>query len=76
MKVNGPCFNCPDRHIGCHGKCERYAAWKEERNMIYQNRSYDLQRYKRVDPGFHMKLRSQVVARKGDRKRGRNGDEL
>ena len=24
---NNPCFNCPDRSIGCHGKCEKYQTW-------------------------------------------------
>ena len=27
---NNPCFNCPDRHAGCHGKCERYQSWNAE----------------------------------------------
>ena len=22
-----PCFQCKDRHMGCHGKCEKYAAF-------------------------------------------------
>ena len=26
-----PCRNCEDRHIGCHGTCERYIEWKENR---------------------------------------------
>lgn len=25
-----PCENCTDRALGCHGKCERYAEWKEK----------------------------------------------
>lgn len=29
-----PCHNCPERHPGCHGKCEKYQAWKAERNKI------------------------------------------
>ena len=24
-----PCFNCKDRHAGCHAECERYAEWKK-----------------------------------------------
>ena len=24
------CFNCQERHVGCHSTCERYAAWKAE----------------------------------------------
>jgi len=22
-----PCRDCPDRHIGCHGKCDKYQEW-------------------------------------------------
>ena len=25
-----PCRNCEDRHIGCHGTCEKYIDWKEK----------------------------------------------
>ena len=25
-----PCRNCEDRHVGCHGTCERYIDWKEK----------------------------------------------
>lgn len=29
--MNG-CFQCTERRVGCHGSCERYAAWvKAER---------------------------------------------
>ena len=24
---NNPCYQCHDRHAGCHGKCERYQSW-------------------------------------------------
>ena len=29
-----PCNNCSDRHIGCHGGCERYLAYKTERDRL------------------------------------------
>ncbi len=29
--ANG-CNGCKERHEGCHGECERYKAWKEERD--------------------------------------------
>lgn len=40
--MNGPCLDCPDRVIGCHGSCEKYIAFKERKlqetnNMIHQN---------------------------------------
>lgn len=28
VKVNGPCLDCPDRSIGCHGTCERYKTFR------------------------------------------------
>ena len=29
-----PCNNCSDRYIGCHGSCERYIAYKSERDRL------------------------------------------
>ena len=26
-----PCFECPERHDRCHGTCEKYKAWSEQR---------------------------------------------
>lgn len=28
--TQGPCRNCADRHVGCHGRCEKYKAWQAE----------------------------------------------
>lgn len=25
-----PCKDCPDRVVGCHGKCEKYQAYRVE----------------------------------------------
>lgn len=27
-----PCQGCPDREVPCHAKCEKYDAWKAERD--------------------------------------------
>lgn len=24
-----PCKDCPDRQIGCHGKCNNYTSWRK-----------------------------------------------
>ena len=32
--MKNPCKDCPDRHLGCHSKCERYKAWKKEREEL------------------------------------------
>lgn len=28
MKPQSPCMMCPDRYVGCHGKCEKYTEFK------------------------------------------------
>jgi len=34
-----PCAkDCPERAAGCHGKCERYAAFRQEREAVYKAR--------------------------------------
>lgn len=25
-----PCMRCAEREHGCHGRCEKYAAWKTD----------------------------------------------
>ena len=29
VKPLAPCMDCSDRHIGCHGICDRYKAYTE-----------------------------------------------
>lgn len=33
MKI--PCYNCPDRSIGCHSACDKYLAFRREREAEY-----------------------------------------
>ena len=37
------CYNCSDRNVGCHGRCEKYIAERkkldERNNMIFQQTS-------------------------------------
>ena len=33
-----PCYGCPDRALGCHASCERYAAYREQQERVYQAR--------------------------------------
>ena len=28
--TENPCRNCPERHVGCHADCEKYAKMREE----------------------------------------------
>lgn len=30
MCSKNPCHNCADRHIGCHGSCSAYKAFKDK----------------------------------------------
>lgn len=40
MKV--PCYKCEDRYVGCHGECEKYIAFRSERESIYEKRRKDV----------------------------------
>lgn len=31
--ADSPCKDCADRHVGCHGKCERYQK-SVEQNVV------------------------------------------
>lgn len=31
MDKSNPCYKCEERHLKCHDACEKYAAWKAER---------------------------------------------
>lgn len=34
-----PCVNCPDRHVGCHSRCDRYKAFRTHRDAELAARS-------------------------------------
>ena len=36
--MNNPCWNCPDREMHCAVGCERYAAFRTEREAVYKKR--------------------------------------
>ena len=36
MRPQSPCKDCPDREVGCHSKCQKYAEFRkgiDESNM-------------------------------------------
>lgn len=45
--MTSPCKDCTDRHDGCHGKCERYQAFRTEIEERKPNNyaDYDYRRY-------------------------------
>lgn len=38
-----PCHNCERRAVGCHGSCEDYKAWKEDREKYLAARYAEVQ---------------------------------
>ena len=43
--ASSPCFECPDRVLGCHGTCEKYKAFKDERIEL----SYEIRKKARAE---------------------------
>lgn len=37
MKTTAPCRFCQDRELGCHATCEKYIAFKDERNAYLED---------------------------------------
>jgi len=59
-----PCYNCNERHIGCHGECDRYASYsamrKQENERIFKEKevkaaSVNLVRKQARKVGKHLK---------------------
>lgn len=58
-----PCRDCQERTPECHGRCERYRAYKESRERALQNRDRErdaeqvtvssVYRMKRRNPAKH-----------------------
>ena len=61
--ANAPCKDCPDRHIGCHSECDKFADY-----TIRQEQSRATARRRSIANGQLMapeKLRNINKARKG-----------
>ena len=41
-KTIAPCKDCPERQVGCHSKCRKYADWSEQmkKNRIEITNTY------------------------------------
>lgn len=39
--MTAPCRNCTDRNIGCHGQCEKYAAYRAIMDKEKVRRQYE-----------------------------------
>ena len=41
--LRAPCKDCPDRHPECHGRCEKYLAFRAERDKYNEARRIEKQ---------------------------------
>lgn len=41
-KMEVPCYKCPDREPGCHGKCEKYAEWNADHQKHKSEKWFDI----------------------------------
>lgn len=39
--MKAPCKNCEDRELGCHGSCERYLEFHDQRRLVNKKRQDD-----------------------------------
>lgn len=49
MNNLSPCLDCPDRNPPCWGTCEKYRAFKAERDKVIEARNKEKQRGKIID---------------------------
>lgn len=62
-----PCIDCPDREIGCHGKCERYAEWSRKKTQDREQRASE---YVNTFPESMKKwMKHEQMRKKGGRKK-------
>lgn len=38
VNIKSPCYNCQNRQIGCHGKCQSYLAYQAKNNAVNAKR--------------------------------------
>ena len=62
--IKGPCLNCPDRSVSCHGKtedgkwrCSRWAAYQAEQETFRAKAAED---FKRVEVAMGYKRESRI----------------
>lgn len=56
MKMHESCYYCTKRHVGCHDKCEKYKAFKEnldrEKELRKEGRGAYIGKDERSVPNF------------------------
>ena len=52
--MKSPCYNCPDRELGCHASCNKYNDWRLKYTAAaqaiknYQCRPYNFENNQRI----------------------------
>lgn len=54
-----PCKDCSDRHVGCHGDCEKYKAYRSDLESKHEhekqeNSYHDYQRDRSTEYALHL----------------------
>ena len=44
--MTAPCKDCPERHMGCHSKCEKYIEYHKFREEVLKRKEQDRVRCK------------------------------
>lgn len=66
MQMSGPCHECPDRYIGCHGACERYKEYTDKLSELRAMRAEKMRAEDDVN-GFVITSAQRIKARCRDR---------
>lgn len=45
MRIESPCKDCPDRYLGCHDRCEKYQAFKKDKNNYKEELAKTKEKY-------------------------------
>lgn len=43
--MKAPCKDCLDRHQGCHSECEKYIAFRKERDELNELKHQENEKY-------------------------------
>lgn len=43
--ITPPCYNCTERHVGCHGNCDDFKQYKAEVDKANETRSKGIKTY-------------------------------
>lgn len=65
MRTMSPCRDCPDRYPGCHGKCEKYLAYKLDTKAYRETvkRAWDHEHQPRTESD--LKRWHEIIKRRG-----------